>query len=146
MLRQYAKADISSTKVDISNAGSKISNRTDSRHQEMADSKAVKEMDRADEKDSSKMGPETPSAVAAENSRPHQPRVITAESAGNLATGPGSVGKEADSHKKKGALVQHNAEKMERKAPKKKTVQMCVQMRIVVIKIQTCLVKNYSRV
>ena len=136
-----------STKADISNVGNKISNKKGNRHPRMADSKVVKEVDKADEMDSSKMGPETPSAVAAENLRRHQPLATIAESAGNLAIGPGSVGKEADSNKKKGALVQPNAEKMERRAPEKKAVQMCVQMqmRMVVTKIQTCLVKSYSK-
>ena len=126
--RISTKVDISSTKADISNVGNKISNKKGNRHPRMADSKVVKEVDKADGMDSSKMGPETPSAVAAANLRHHQPLATIAESAGNLAIGPGNVGKEADSNKKKGALVQPNAEKMERRAPKKKTVQMYVQI------------------
>ena len=116
-----------STKADNNNVGNEI-NRKGNRHLRMEGSKVVKEVDKADKMDSSKIGPETPSAVNAEDLRRRQSLATTAENAEILATGPGNAGREADSHKKKGALAQPNAEKMEQRAPKKRTVQMCVQM------------------
>ena len=107
-------------KADRISAGNKISNSQGSSQLEImrnkavskADSEVVIKMDNAvrmDKMDSSKMDREMPSAENAENLKTHQPLVTTAGSVGSKVTELGSAGKEDDSPKRKGALVQTNA-------------------------------------
>ena len=101
-------------KADRISAGNKISNSQGSSRLEIMYNKAVSQVvskrGNVVKMDSSKMDREMPSAENAENSKTHQPLVTTAENAGSKVTEHGSAGKEDDSPKQKGALVQNNAE------------------------------------
>ena len=105
------------TKVVRINENSQINSSRASRLRQMADSKVgmqlkVGKMVKVEMMESSRTGPEMPSAASAGNLKTHRPPVTTAGNAAGPAIGPGSAGREdpPDWNRNRGTQAQPNAE------------------------------------